>query len=55
MNLSALYTQIVVMFLLIGVGAICYKRKMVNDEGSKQMSSVLMTFEIGRASCRERV
>lgn len=44
MNISALYTQIVVMFLLIAVGAICYKRNMVNDEGSKQMSAVLMTF-----------
>ena len=57
MNLSALYIQIVVMFLLIGVGAICYKRKMVNDEGSKQMSSVLMTFVmpciIIHSFCRE--
>lgn len=42
--MSALYTQIVVMFLLICVGAICYKRNMITDEGSAQMSSLLMTF-----------
>lgn len=44
MDISALYTQIVVMFLLMGVGAICYKRGMITDEGSGQMSSLIMTF-----------
>ncbi|MCD8355405.1 MAG: AEC family transporter [Clostridia bacterium] len=42
--MSALYTQIIVMFLLICVGAICYKRNMITEEGSAQMSSLLMTF-----------
>lgn len=57
MNVSSLYTQIIVMFLLIGVGALCYKRNMVTDEGSAQMSSVLMTFVmpciIIHSFCRE--
>lgn len=57
MNISALYTQIVVMFLLIGIGVICYKRNMITDEGSAQMSSVLMTFVmpciIIHSFCRE--
>ncbi|MDO4173858.1 MAG: AEC family transporter [Eubacteriales bacterium] len=44
MNMSSLYTQIAVMFLLICVGAICYRRKMITDDGSAQMSSLLMTF-----------
>lgn len=44
MNMSGLYTQIAVMFLLIGIGAICYKRKIITDNGSAQMSSLLMTF-----------
>lgn len=57
MNVSSLYTQIIVMFLLIGVGALCYKRNMVTDEGSAQMSSILMTFVmpciIIHSFCRE--
>lgn len=44
MDISALYTQIVVMFLLIGVGAICYKYKLVTDTGSGQMSALLINF-----------
>lgn len=42
--MSALYTQIAVMFLLICVGAICYKRKIITDSGSAQMSSLVMTI-----------
>lgn len=44
MNMSALYTQIAVMFLLICVGAFCYKRKIITDSGSAQMSSLVMTI-----------
>lgn len=44
MDISALYTQIIVMFLLMGVGAICYKRGIITDEGSGQMSTLIMTF-----------
>lgn len=44
MNMSSLYTQIIVMFLLICVGAVCYQRKIITDNGSAQMSSLLMTF-----------
>lgn len=44
MDISALYTQIAVMFLLIGVGAICYKYKLVTDTGSGQMSALLINF-----------
>ena len=32
------------MFLLMGVGAICYKRGIITDEGSGQMSTLIMTF-----------
>ena len=44
MDISALYTQIAVMFLLIGVGAVCYKYKLVTDTGSGQMSALLINF-----------
>ena len=57
MDISALYTQIVVMFLLIGVGAICYKYKLVTDAGSGQMSALLINFAapaiIIHSFCRE--
>lgn len=32
------------MFLLMGVGAICYRRGIVTEEGSGQMSTLIMTF-----------
>lgn len=44
MDFSALYSQIVIMFLLMGVGVVCYKRGMITDEGSGQMSTFIMTF-----------
>lgn len=57
MDISALYTQIIVMFLLIGVGAICYKYKLVTDAGSGQMSALLINFAgpaiIIHSFCRE--
>ncbi len=57
MDISALYTQIIVMFLLIGVGAVCYKYKLVTDTGSGQMSALLINFAapaiIIHSFCRE--
>lgn len=44
MDIATLYTQIIVMFLLMGVGAICYRRGMITDAGSAQMSSLITTF-----------
>ncbi len=42
--MSALYTQIAVMFLLICIGAFCYKRNIITDSGSAQISSLVMTM-----------
>ncbi len=57
MDITILLTQIVVMFLLMGIGAICYKRGMVNEVGSAQMSSLITTFVLPciiiNAFCRE--
>lgn len=57
LNILTLYTQIVVMFLLMAVGAVCYKRGIITDSGSAQMSSLIMTFVapaiIIHSFCRE--
>lgn len=44
MDISILYTQIAVMFLLIVVGAICYRRGIITEDGSSQLSTLIMTF-----------
>ena len=33
-NIQILVSQIIVMFLLIGVGAFCYRKKYINDDGA---------------------
>ena len=35
-NIQILVSQIIVMFLLIGVGAFCYRKKYINDDGAGQ-------------------
>ena len=40
-NIQILVSQIIVMFLLIGVGAFCYRKKYINDDGAGQLSFIL--------------
>ena len=40
-NIQILVSQIIVMFLLIGVGAFCYRKKYINDDGAVQLSIIL--------------
>lgn len=44
LNLFILYTQIIIMFLLMGLGAICYRRGIITDQGSKDLSSLLINI-----------
>lgn len=57
MDISTLYTQIIVMFLLMGVGVFCYKHSMITDEGSSQLSNLIVNFAapciIIHSFCRE--
>lgn len=38
----AVLNQTVIMFIILIIGAVCYKVKMINDEGKKQLSSLVM-------------
>ena len=40
-NIQILVSQIIVMFLLIGVGAFCYRKKYINADGAGQLSFIL--------------
>ena len=43
MEIALLLTkQIIMMFLLMTVGIILYKRKMVTDKGSKELGTILL-------------
>jgi hypothetical protein len=44
LNLFILYTQILIMFLLMGVGAFCYRRGIITDAGSKDLSALLINI-----------
>ncbi|MGN1015003.1 MAG: AEC family transporter [Butyricicoccus sp.] len=44
MNLTTLYIQIVIMFLLMGLGAVCYRRGIISDRGSKEISALLLNL-----------
>lgn len=44
MDILTLYTQIIEMFLMIGIGMICYKKNIITDAGSSQVSTFIMTF-----------
>lgn len=43
MNISSnVINQVTIMFLLMGIGYICYKKKMINDVAASSMSEVLL-------------
>ena len=44
LDILTLYTQIVEMFLMIGIGMLCYKKGIITDGGSSQISTFVMTF-----------
>ena len=44
MNLTTLYMQIIIMFLLMGLGALFYRRGIISDRGSKDFSALLLNF-----------
>lgn len=41
-TVSAVLTQIIIMFIIVVIGAICYKTKIINDDGKKQLSNLVL-------------
>ena len=41
-NIQILVSQIIVMFLLMAAGYICYRLKYLNNEGAGQLSLILL-------------
>lgn len=39
---QAVLNQIIIMFIIVIIGVICYKAKLITDEGKKQLSSLVM-------------
>lgn len=39
---QAVLTQTIIMFIIVIIGALCYKFKLITDEGKKQLSSLVM-------------
>ena len=39
---QAVLRQIIIMFMIVVIGAICYKVKLITDEGKKQLSTLVM-------------
>lgn len=39
---QAVLNQIIIMFIIVIIGVICYKTKLITDEGKKQLSSLVM-------------
>lgn len=41
---SIVLSQVLIMFLLIGVGFFCYKKKMISEQSSAQLSGILLSI-----------
>ncbi len=39
---TAVLTQTIIMFMIVIIGALCYKFKLINDEGKKQLSALVL-------------
>lgn len=39
---QAVFRQTVIMFIIVIIGALCYKFKLINDEGKKQLSNLVL-------------
>ena len=39
---SAVFEQTIIMFLIIVIGALCYKFRLINDDGKKQLSDLVL-------------
>ena len=39
---SAVFNQTIIMFIIVVIGALCYKLKIINDEGKKQLSALVL-------------
>lgn len=44
MSITVVLQQMVIIFLLIGIGMILYRRKMLSEEGSKQISGLIINI-----------
>lgn len=42
MSIAVVFQQMVIIFLLIGIGMILYRRRMLSEEGSKQISGLII-------------
>ena len=42
MSITVVLQQMVIIFLLIGIGMILFRRKMLSEEGSKQISGLII-------------
>ena len=42
MSITVVLQQMVIIFLLIGIGMILYRQKMLSEEGSKQISGLII-------------
>jgi predicted permease len=40
---SAVLSRTVIMFIIVIIGAICYKLKIISDDGKKQLSSLVLS------------